>query len=101
MRNELQPVLLAIRQSTPEELPSLIGELESLKAAAWARLTSPVPTAQQHDSLLSIEEAAERLGMSVKWLYSNHRDMPFARKQGKRILFSSRGIDSYINKGKR
>ena len=101
MRQELQSVLLAIRQTTPEELPEFIGELESLKAAAWARLTSPVPTAQQHDSLLSVEEAAERLGMSTDYLYRNSKKLPFTRRMGRKVLFSSAGIDQYITRGRR
>ena len=101
MRSELQNVLLAIRQSAPEELPDFIGELESLKATAWARLTSPLPTAQQHDSLLGIEEAADRLGLSTDWLYRNSKKLPFTRRMGRKVLFSSIGINQYINRGKR
>lgn len=100
MRQDLQSVLASLRQMPAEQLPELLGELEVVRATAMMRLTSP-PVVNQHDSLLSIEDAANRLGMSVKWLYANHPELPFARKQGKRILFSERGIDQYISRGRR
>jgi len=49
----------AARDLPAEELPDLIGELEAIKATAWARLTAPALATQEHDELLDVETAAE------------------------------------------
>jgi hypothetical protein len=50
------------------------------------------------DEILEIEEAAHRLGRSPRWLYANHRGLPFVLQDGKRcrLRFSATGIDRYI-----
>ena len=49
------------------------------------------------DKLLTPDEAAEVLGMSVKWLYRNARKLPFTRKLGRKTLrFSNIGLQKYL-----
>ena len=55
------------------ELPSFIGELEAVKATAWARLSAPV-SAAEHDELLEVEAAAQRLGVSKDYLYRHSQE---------------------------
>ncbi len=86
----------AARELPAEELPELIGQLESIKAAAWARLTAPTPRATEHDELLVVEAAAERLGVSSDYLYRHSGEYPFTRRQGRKLLFSALGIDKHI-----
>jgi hypothetical protein len=95
LRNCLQLASEAARKLPAEELPEFIGELESIKATAWARLTVPVAH-QEHDELLGVAEAARRLGVSEDYLYRHHEEYAFARKQGRKLLFSALGIDRYI-----
>jgi len=95
VRETLQPALKAARELPEEELPGLIGELEAVKATAWARLTGPPPP-NQHDELLDVSEAARRLGVSTDYLYRHHKQYPFTRRQGRRLLFSALGIDRHI-----
>ncbi len=57
----------------------------------------PAP-AQRPDELLMIEQAAERLGLSVDYLYRNHSGLPFTRRMGRSLRFSSLGIDEYIKR---
>jgi excisionase family DNA binding protein len=50
-------------------------------------------------SLLTIEEAADYLGMSAKWLYRNYRDLPHLKIGGgtkPRIRFKSADLDGWI-----
>jgi excisionase family DNA binding protein len=94
MRNELQTVLTSARELPAPELPRLLGELEEIRATAMARLTMPV-TVQSPDELLAVQQAAERLGMSKSYLY-RHPELPFVRRMGTALRFSSRGIDEYI-----
>ena len=91
-----EQALRAARELSPEDLPGLIGQLEAAKAVAYARLAAPAPNPQQHDELLDVEAAARRLGMSKDYLYRHHSKLPFTRRQGRKLLFSSLGIDKYI-----
>ena len=96
MRNALQLMLNAARDLPAEELPGLIGELEAAKATAWARLTAPAQVSQKHDELLGVAEAARRLGVSTDYLYRHSGEYSFARRQGRKLLFSALGIDKHI-----
>jgi excisionase family DNA binding protein len=97
-QGDLLERLRAVARDLPaEELPDLIGQLESVKAAAWARLSSPAAAqSQSHDELLSVEVAAERLGVSRDYLYRHAQDYPFTRRQGRKLLFSAHGIEKHI-----
>jgi excisionase family DNA binding protein len=90
----------AARELPTEQLPEFIGQLEAAKDTAWARLTAPAPVTQQHDELLDVAAAAERLGVSKDYLYRHHAKLPFARREGRRLLFSALGIDKYIRQQK-
>jgi hypothetical protein len=91
-----EDILLAAQELPAEDLPDLIGRLEAAKATAWARLASLTPTSQAHDELLSVQEAARRLGVSEDYLYGHHREYAFTRRQGRKLLFSALGIDRFI-----
>ncbi len=94
-----EDILQAAREAALEDLPVLIGQLEAAKATAWARLTAPAP-AQEHDELLNVPEAARRLGISEDYLYAHHREYPFTRRHGRKLLFSALGIDRHIRQNK-
>lgn len=97
MRDELKPILAQARTVAPEELPRLLGDLEEVRATALARLTAPQPAADQADELLDVAEAARRLGISEDYLYRHHKDFAFTRHMGRKLLFSSRGIEKHIS----
>lgn len=98
MNGSLKPedILRAARELPAEQLPDLIGELERAKATAWARLLAPTAVPVEHDQLLGVAEAASRLGVSEDYLYRHHREYPFARRQGRKVLFSALSIDRFI-----
>jgi hypothetical protein len=88
-----------VRDLPTDELPTLIGQLEGAKAAAWARLSTPTPAAHpEHDELLNASEASRRLGISKDYLYRHHAQYPFTRQQGRgrKLLFSALGIERHI-----
>ena len=91
--------LLADPASVPfDHIPAAIGELEKVKATLWARLTAPVPSPNGagEDRLLTVDQAAERLGVTRDWL-RRRPDMPFVVKLSEGVVrYSSRGIDYYI-----
>jgi len=84
------------RELPAGELPEFIGALEGVKATAWARLTAPALATQEHDELLVVEAAAERLGISRDYLYRHSQEYPFTRRQGRKLLFSALGIERHI-----
>ena len=101
MNDDLKPALArcleAAQTELPrEELPALIGELESIKAVAFARLAAPVQASQNHDERVGIAEAARRLGLSKDYLYRHRNQFSFTRRQGRKLLFSAQGIERYI-----
>src|SRR6516165_5686457 len=99
MRPDLQNALTAARELPPEELPRLLGELEEIRATALARLSRP-PAPAQEDYLLSVEEAATRLGSSADYVYHHHAEWPFTRRVGKKLMFSKLGLEKYLRTAK-
>jgi excisionase family DNA binding protein len=99
MRNELESVLIAARELPALELPRLLGELAEIQATAMARLATPA-TVSRPDELLTVEQASERLGMSANYLYRHTENLPFVRRLGRSVRFSSSGIDQYIQSRK-
>jgi excisionase family DNA binding protein len=99
MRDELQAVLNCAKELPAPELPRLLGELEEVRCTALARLSAPA-LVQSPDELLTVEQAAERLGMSKDYLYRNHSRLPFVRRMGRTLRFSSSGITDYIGSRK-
>jgi predicted DNA-binding transcriptional regulator AlpA len=96
---ELEIVLTRARALASDELPRFLGDLETIRAVAWSRLTAAATTTQQaHDELISIEQAAGRLGLSPSYLYRNHQQFPFTRRVGRSLRFSSHGLQSYIER---
>lgn len=97
MRRELQPALEQARALPPDQLPALIGDLAEINAVALARLSTPT-TPPRPDENLDVNEAARRLGVSKNFLYRHHDRYKFAHREGRRLLFSSNGLDSHLRK---
>jgi predicted DNA-binding transcriptional regulator AlpA len=97
MRVSLTAALNEARTLAPPELPRLLGDLEEIRAVAIARLSSPAIETRP-DELLDVEQAAARLHVSQAYLYRSARRFPFARRIGRKLLFSSVGIDKYLSK---
>jgi excisionase family DNA binding protein len=97
VRPELQFVLRMAREIPADELPCLMGEIDQIRYTALARLTSPARSlSSEPDRLISIAEAATRLSVSEDYLYRNSKRLPFTRRMGRKLLFSSSGIDTHI-----
>ena len=97
MRDELQFVLRQVLELPTAELPRFLGEIEEIRCTAMARLVTPAPAqCSEADRLLSVYEASLRLGVAKDYLYRHGGNMPFTRRIGRRLLFSSLGIERYI-----
>jgi excisionase family DNA binding protein len=94
----LENLLAVAKTLPPDDLPAFLGALETVRVTALARLASP-PVAKP-DELLTVEQTAERLNVSQNYLYRQSRRLPFTRRIGRKLLFSSSGLDLYLKKSK-
>ncbi len=84
-----------------ESLPGLLAGLAALQSAVAARLVeAPARELSVADEQLTADQAAQRTGMSARYLYKHARELPFARRIGRAVRFSSRGIDQWLAKKK-
>jgi excisionase family DNA binding protein len=90
-------VLRRAHELPPEQLPRFLGELEEVRCTAVARLSTQVSlNPGGPDQLVRIGEAAKRLSISEDYLYRHSRELPFTKRIGRNLLFSSAGIEKYI-----
>jgi hypothetical protein len=98
MRDDAQSLLTAAKELPPEQLPMLLGEIEVVRCTAMARLANAPAQPCGSDQLLGVDGAARHLGTSKDYLYRHSAEFPFTRRMGRKLLFSSAGIESYIKR---
>ena len=54
----------------------------------------------REDRLLTIEDVCEILNVSEEWIYHHAKKLPFVRKLGGMLRFSSNGLQRYIEASK-
>jgi hypothetical protein len=99
MRTDLQSVLDQVRTMDAAELPFLLGDLEVIRAIALSRLMAPAVEVRP-DELLDVAETSRRMGVGKDYLYRNSRRWPFTRRIGRKLLFSSAGLDQYLKRAR-
>jgi len=103
MSADLQPHLDAIDRSiseaAPGQVPAIIATLSAKIGAAAARMMQVTAESKDMcvgaDENLSTTEAARRLGVSPAFLYKNASRLPFTVRIGRRVLFSSSGLERW------
>ena len=88
------------RTASADALVDLVGDLEKIKGIAYARLasctTAPPPVTDEGDRLLTAEQAAPLLGLTVKQL-RRRRNLSFRKTLGRRtIRYSESGIERWL-----
>ena len=83
--------------SVLEEVGTQEARLGTVKAILAARLAAP-GTANGPDRLLTAQEVHERTTFSVDWLYRHANALPFARRVGRKVLFSEAGLAKWLAK---
>jgi len=87
------------------QIPAMLAHLAALQSALAARLmTKPLPlvseataTPDVEDRFLTVEEVAQRVRRSTKWVYRRVKNLPFARQLGPcSWVFSQRGLDKWL-----
>ncbi len=99
MRRELESVLTIVKKLPQEELPEFLGDIEQIRVTALTRLTTP-SSESRLDKSLTIKQAHKRLGVSRSYLQHHWKKFSFARHEGRRVLFSSNGIDAYLKRAR-
>lgn len=90
----------AIAGAPREQLPTLIGELARLDAAARLRLVAEQKPVVEDLGLLTAEEASETLKTTTDWLYRHASKLPFTvRVAPGQLRFSRAGIRDFISRG--
>jgi excisionase family DNA binding protein len=57
---------------------------------------------EPEDRLLTVDEAAQRLGVTKDWIYHHVKELPFAVKLGRRVLrFSALKLERYLEARRR
>jgi hypothetical protein len=94
LKPELESLLELANITPREELAQLLGDLERIRVTVFVRLTAPRPG--EREELLSVQQAALRLHVSTNYMYRNHAKFPFTKREGRKLLFSSSGLNAYI-----
>jgi len=85
-----------------EQIPAVLSAFAAWQSALALRLMAApvtiVETATEADDrLLTVQECAERLRKSTKWVYRRTKTLPFARCLGPRSwVFSQRGLEKWL-----
>lgn len=91
----------------PDDFRTWLEELVAAEATIPARVVlarlpaedTPEPVAaksSQSDRMLTVQEAAERLGVDTRWVYRRAKKLPFTRKLSTGTLrFSERGLERW------
>lgn len=98
MRREFESLLELARSLPSAELPAFLGELEQVRVTALARIAAPVTPAPD-DCLLTVEQVAERTGMSANYIY-RHSTKFGGRREGRALRFSSARLDQYLRRAR-
>jgi excisionase family DNA binding protein len=87
----------AIEGATPAERAGLVVQLAARLAALGAGLAQGVQekAVVGPDVNVDVREASRLLGISPRYLYREARSLPFARRIGRRLLFSKSGLERW------
>ena len=90
-------------QLSPEEAVALLGSLATLQVALLRTACSPAEAQHrkvegpEQDRMLGVEEAAQVLGVTKRWLYRHAKQLPFTRPISRKIVrFSQSGIARWL-----
>lgn len=94
-----------IRAAQPTELPSIIMQLEGVKAEAWQRLVMPVPATttpaqatNKDEDLLTLEEMAAVMRHSTRWVRDHRAELPVVDIGGRKLMFSKRRTHAMLRR---
>jgi predicted DNA-binding transcriptional regulator AlpA len=94
---EFDPASIPVEQ-IPFALTAFAAWQSALAARLMATPAAIVETSiETEDRLLTVQECADRLRKSTKWVYRRTKTLPFARCLGPRSwVFSQKGLDKWL-----
>jgi predicted DNA-binding transcriptional regulator AlpA len=105
--DQLLPSPSAIARLSPEEAALALERLSRLQVVLVARLSArslapETPESRSpEDRLLTPQEAAQRLGVNVRWLYRHANTFPFTRRLTRRTLrFNEAGLAKFVGQNR-
>jgi hypothetical protein len=107
--NKVPELIAALRSevgSAPvADLPAIIGQVEVLKVEAFVRLVTPESPLDAHssagsggDRLLNVDETAQLLGQTPRWVRHHQRELPQVNLPGRTVRFSERRLAVFIRR---
>jgi excisionase family DNA binding protein len=84
-----------------QEIPGIIGALESIKAKLFLQLCQPIQNASSKtpEQLLTVPEAAKRLRLTEQYVYSLIRQRELsAVRQGRYVRLRESDLNAWISK---
>lgn len=96
-RHDLSAILAdprRIHELAPEDVAPLLVQLTSIQSLLSAHL---LMAQRKERMLLSVAQAAKRLGVTTDWLYRHASELPFCRRLSrKQLRFEAAGLDAYL-----
>lgn len=75
----------------------VVGELEAIKFMVWtANAAPPAAPPIEKDVLLTAADVHRQTTLSARWLYRHADALPFTRRVGRKVLFSSSGLAKWL-----
>ena len=82
-----------------DQLLEDFADLLAAKIAARIAANGNGHTPEEPDQLLTVAEAALRLGVKPRWIYGHASTLPFVvRLPGRGVRFSARGLQRFIER---
>jgi excisionase family DNA binding protein len=83
------------------ETTAMLSRIAVAQSALSARLVAILTETQgqghaEDDRLLTVDQAAQHLGLSEDWLYRHSDRLPFTVRVGRHVRFSAHGVERYI-----
>jgi hypothetical protein len=90
-------LITAIADLDPADAPAVLAAVAARLAEARPTLVPAAAAPASDDTNLSIEEAADRIRRSTKWIYRHRAQLPFVRKLGPRsYIISKNALDRWL-----
>ncbi len=70
--------------------------VDDLRAIVAEAIRAEAKALPKEDKLLTVEQVCEILNVEKEWIYHNAKKLPFVRKLGGMLRFSSNGLQRYI-----
>jgi len=97
---QLSQLLNNLETLRVDQIPAVLAQLAAAQGVLAARLlaadTEGHVSIEQHERLLTVKDAAERLNVSDDWLYRRAAKLPFSVRVGRALRFSEVGLERWI-----